>query len=399
MTDHPERAGPASPAGWAPLPMSTERNLRLRRGALAELALLFLKLGTVSFGGPAAHIALMEEETVARRKWFPRAQFLDMIAATNLIPGPNAAEMAIWIGYLRARWSGLLVAGLAFILPGALLSSLLAWAYSRYGALPELRHVLGYGVHPAVLVIILAAAVRLGRSALAQWWWGLWTGAGFALALLGVDPVWVLLGAGTLAVLRRALVRIPPALFALGALIGEGLFPTPTAGAVGLFFLRVGALLFGSGMMLFAFIEREIVGRGWLTAGQLTDAIAAGQVTPGPVLSSATFIGWLLAGPGGAALATGAVFLPAFLIVAFLGPLLPRLQKRRGAREFLNGVSAAVVGVILAVTVRLALGVPWDVGTALLLATSAGLVFLAKWPAWSVVILGLAVGGLRYLAG
>lgn len=370
-----------------------------RRSALAELALLFLKLGAVSFGGPAAHIALMEEEIVVRRKWLPRAQLLDMIAATNLIPGPNAAEMAIWIGYLRARWSGLVVAGLAFILPGALASSLLAWVYGRYGALPELQHVLRYGVHPAVLVVILAAAVRLGRSAIPRWWWGLWTGAGFALAMLGVDPLWILIGAGLIAVVRKVLPRLSTGLLTAGALIGEAVPPGPTAGTVGLFFLKVGALLFGSGMMLFAFIEREVVGRGWLTASQLADAIAAGQVTPGPVLSSATFIGWLLAGPGGAALATGAVFLPAFLIVAFLGPLLPRLQKRRGAREFLNGVSAAVVGVILAVTVRLALGVPWDVGVALLLTTSAGLVFLAKWPAWGVILLGLAVGGLRYLVG
>jgi len=366
---------------------------------LAELALLFLKLGSVSLGGPAAHIALMEEETVARRKWLPRAQFLDMIAATNLIPGPNAAEMAIWIGYLRARWAGLVVAGLAFILPGALVSSLLAWAYARYGALPELEHVLGYGVHPAVLAVILAAAGRLGRSALPRWWWGLWTAAGFALAMLGVDPLWILLGAGLIAVARKALPRLSASLLAAGALVGGAVPGGPNAGAVGLFFLRVGALLFGSGMMLFAFIEREIVGRGWLTAAQLTDAIAAGQVTPGPVLSSATFIGWLLAGPGGAALATGAVFLPAFLIVAFLGPLLPRLQKRQGVREFLNGVSAAVVGMILAVTVRLALGVSWDVGTSLLLAASGGLVFFAKWPAWAVVGLGLAVGGLRYGVG
>ncbi len=368
-----------------------------RTGALVELALLFAKLGAVSFGGPAAHIALMEEETVTRRGWIPREQFLDMIAATNLIPGPNAAEMAIWIGYLRARWRGLVVAGLAFILPGALLSALLAWGYSRYGALPELQRVLSAGVHPAVLAVIVGAAVRLGRSALPRWWWGIWTGGAFALALLGADPVWVLLGGGLVAALRRAFGRLSPNLLAAGALAGEGLPPTP--GAVGVFFLKVGALLFGSGMMLFAWVEREVVGRGWLTAGQLADAIAAGQITPGPVLSSATFIGWLLGGPAGAALATAAVFLPAFLIVAFLGPLLPRLRRVPAVREFLNGVSAAVVGLILAVTIRLALGVTWDLGAAALAMASAGLVFLAKWPAWGVVVLGLAVGGLRYFVG
>lgn len=378
---------------------AANRTRGLRQRTLAELTLLFLKLGAVSLGGPAAHIALMEEETVARRKWLPRAQFLDMVAATNLIPGPNAAEMAIWIGYLRARWAGLVIAGVAFVVPGALFSSVLASVYARYGALPELEQVLGHGVHPAVLAVILAAAGRLGRSALSQWWWGLWTAAGFALAMFGVDPLWVLLGAGLIAVARKALPRLSTGLLAAGALVGGSVPGGPTTGEVGLFFLRVGALLFGSGMMLFAFIEREIVGRGWLTAAQLTDAIAAGQVTPGPVLSSATFIGWLLAGPGGAALATGGVFLPAFLVVACLGPILPRLQKRPGVREFLNGVSAAVVGVILAVTVRLALGVSWDVGTLVLLTLSSGLVFFAKWPAWAVVGLGLAIGGLRYVVG
>lgn len=173
--------------------------------------------------------------------------------------------------------------------------------------------------------------------------------------MLGVDPVWILLGAGAPAVLRQAFLRLPWGLFTIGVWIGGA---GPSAGAVGLFFLKAGALLFGSGMMLFAFVERELVGRGWLTARQLADAIAAGQVTPGPVLSSATFLGWLLAGPAGTALATGAVFLPAFLIIALLGTLLPRLQRRREVQEFLRGVSAAVVGVILAVTVRLALNVP-----------------------------------------
>ncbi len=376
--------------------MQQEVRASVRKSGLAELVLLFLKLGLVSFGGPVAHIALMEEETVHRRKWLSHTQFLDMVATTNLIPGPNATEMAIWIGYLRARWPGLLLAGWAFILPGALLSALLAWIYVRYGTLPALERVLSYGVHPAVLVVILAAAVRLGRSALPRWWWALWTAGGFALALLGVDPVWILLGAGALAVLRQAFLRLPLGLHAAGAWIGGA---GPTAGSVSLFFLKVGALLFGSGMMLFAFVERELVGRGWLTARQLANAIAAGQVTPGPVLSSATFLGWLLAGPAGAVLATVTVFLPAFLIIAFLGPLLPRLQRRREVQEFLRVVSAAVVGAILAVTVRLALTVPWDVGTGLLFAVSAALVWKARWPAWAVVGLGLAVGALRYILG
>ncbi len=264
-----------------------------RGGTLAELGLLFLRLGAVSFGG-----RWLTRGDGCPPGGVPRGQFLDMVAATNLIPGPDAAEMAIWIGYLRARWSGLLVAGLAFILPGALLSSLLPWVYGRYGGLPELQRVLRYGVHPAVLVVFLAAAVRLGRSALPRWGWGLRAGGGFALALLGVDPLWIPIGAGPAAVARRAFPRSWARFLAAGPLVGGG-SPRPPGGHRGPVLCQGGALLFGSGMMLFAFIEREVVGQGWLTARPLAHAIAADQVTPGPVLSSATFIGWLLGGPGG----------------------------------------------------------------------------------------------------
>lgn len=379
--------------------LAKERTPDRARGGLTEVALLFLKLGAVSFGGPAAHVALMEDETVERRGWLSREHFLDMVAATNLVPGPNAAEMASWLGYLRAGWAGLLVGGLAFILPGAVLSALLAWIYQRYGVLPGLQRVLAYGLHPAVLAVILAAATRLGRAALAPWWWGLWGAWGLALGLLGVDPLWILLGAGVIALLRRVPLRGAAAVLAVGGALREAVSAGPSAGVVGLFFLKVGALLFGSGMMLYAFIEREIVTRGWLTSGQLIDAVAAGQITPGPVLSSASFIGWLLAGPGGAVLATVGVFLPAFLIIAALGPILPRIQRRTWARDFLRGVSAAVVGAIVAVAVRLALGVAWNVGTGFLFAASLGLVLVARWPTWAVVLIGLAVGGVRYALG
>jgi chromate transporter len=364
---------------------------------LAEVGGLFLKLGTISVGGPAAHIALMEEETVERRRWLTREQFLDMVAAVNLVPGPNAAEMAIWLGHMRAGWAGFLVGGAAFILPAAFLSALLAWAYQRYGALPELHRVFALGIHPAVLGVILAAAMRLGRAALTHWSWGLWTAGALALSLIGADPVRILLGAGAAALLRRWFPQGAGGLLAVGVL--PGMAGGPDVGAVALFFLKVGALLFGTGMMLYAFIERELVALGWLTPAQLIDAVAVGQMTPGPVLSSATFIGWLLAGPGGAAVATAAIFLPSFVIVAVLSPSLPRIRRWPGAREFLAGVSAAVVGVIAAVAVRLAWGMHWDVGTGILFPVGLGLLLFGRWPAWAVVLAGAMVGAVRYLAG
>jgi len=374
------------------------------RRRLWEVAALFLKMGTISFGGPAAHIALMETETVRKRNWLTREYFMDLLSAVNLVPGPNATEMAIHIGYLRAGWPGLIVGGAAFILPAALISGALAWAYVTYGSLPQ-ANALFYGINPAIIAIIVAATYRLGKSAIKDWRLALLAALCLAASLLGVDQVVILLAGGLAGVLMYARPQAPGA--ALLAWIAPGLpvaLPLSALAAddrligLGLFFLKVGALLFGSGMVLFAFIQRDVVNQlGWLTQRQLVDAIAVGQMTPGPVLSSATFIGYLVSGWAGAVVATVAVFLPSFFITAFLGRYLPRIRKWPLGQAFLKGINAAVVALILAVAIGLARTAVPD-APALLIA-AAGLVLLLRYRAetWRLVAGGAAVGLIRFL--
>ncbi len=366
---------------------------------LREVAALFLKLGTVSFGGPAAHIALMEQETVSRRGWLTREHFLDLLAATNLVPGPNAVEMASHIGFVHAGWPGLVVGGASFILPAFCISLALAWAYVRFGSLPQVA-TLFYGINPIVLAIVLVATYRLGRAALRDWRAAVLAALCLLAALLGVHEVVVLLAAGAAGVLIYEGKRLSGRFAALGFLLGPlsaSLTPDGRLLPLGLFFLKVGSLLFGSGMLLYAFIQRDLVIRyGWLNQQQLVDAIAAGQMTPGPVLSSATFIGYLLAGLPGAVVATVAVFLPSFVIVALVGPWIPRLRRSSIAQASLRGVNAAVVALILSVSVALLRTAIVDVWTALLLA--AGVLALLRFrPNTLWLVLGGAVCGLvRY---
>ncbi len=367
---------------------------------LLEIAALFLKLGTISFGGPAAHIALMEQEVVNKRGWLSREHFLDLLAATNLVPGPNATEMAIHIGFLRAGWPGLFAGGLAFIVPAFLISLALSMLYVRLGALPK-GAALFYGINPAVMAIILTATYRLGRTAIKDKMTVAVSVACLAAALLGVNEVVLLLAAGVAGILIYArphwpwlavltpslgspgLAVLPGAVFALAPYLDDRLV------RLTLFFLKVGALIFGSGMVLFAFIQRDVVnGYGWLTEQQLLDAIAVGQMTPGPVLSSATFIGYLVARVPGAAVSTIAVFLPSFVIVALIGPWIPRLRQSPVAQAFLRGVNAAVVALILAVSLTLFRSAVVDVWTAIIVA--AGLVALLR---FRVNTLWLIVGG------
>ena len=355
------------------------------------------RLGLTSFGGPAGHIALMEHEAVRRRNWVARDEFLEMVAVTNLIPGPNATELAIQLGYVRSGWWGFLLAGAAFILPASLLSALLAWIYLRSGSLPSVQTVFCLGIQPVALAIILTATWRLGRTALRDWTWALWGAAALAGELAGVDATWILLGAGLASLARAGLLSRGMGPLAFLALVGPGNTAPATAHTpvpVGLFFLKVGALLFGSGMVLFAFVEKGLVGGGWLTSGQLADAIAVGQMTPGPVLSSATFIGWLLAGPLGAVAATLGAFLPAFGLMSVIAPHFRRLRRHAWLREALSGVSAAVVGIMLGMAVRIGLGMAWDAGTAVL-SLGALLLLLVRSPAWAVVLLGAGAGALR----
>lgn len=374
------------------------------RQRLWEVAALFLKLGTISFGGPAAHIALMEAETVRRRNWLTREYFLDMLSATNLVPGPNATEMAIHIGYLRAGWPGLLVGGAAFMLPAALISGALAWLYVTYGSLPQVGAIF-YGINPAILAIVVAATYRLGKTAIRDWRLAALAAACLAAALLGVDQVVVLLAAGVAGILLYAgpwragaasLVLIAPGLPALlpaGALTAQDRLP-----ALALFFLKVGALLFGSGMVLFAFIQQDVVNRlGWLTQRQLVDAIAVGQMTPGPVLSSATFIGYLVSGWGGAVVATIAVFLPSFFITALLGKYLPKVRNWALGQAFLKGVNAAVVALIVAVAIGLARSAVPDIPAAAIAAASLVLLLRYRAETWWLVAGGAALGLVRLL--
>jgi len=356
-------------------------------GRLAELARLFLKLGLIGFGGPAAHIAMMEEEVVERRRWLTREHFLDLVGATNLIPGPNSTEMAIHVGYLRCGWAGLATAGICFILPAVLITTGFAWAYVTFGSLPEVVPFL-FGIKPALIAIILAAVWRLGRTA-AKDTPLLGLGCAVAVAsLLGLNEIAVLvLGgvtgmlwfgrAGSLAAL--AWVSASATGSAAAAAGGAGAAgATVSLAKLGLFFLKVGAVLYGSGYVLVAFLEGGLVrDYGWLTEAQLMDAIAIGQLTPGPVLSTATFVGYLLAGVPGAAVATAGIFLPSFLFVAALSLVLPRLRRSRWMAAFLDAVNMSSVALMAAVTVKLSVST------------------LTNWPAW-VIALAAAGAGLRW---
>jgi chromate transporter len=348
-----------------------------RRKRLLELAALFLRLGFTAFGGPAAHIAMMEDEVVARRQWLTREEFLDLLGATNLIPGPNSTEMAIHIGHRRAGWPGLIVAGTCFIVPAVLIVSAIAWGYVRFGTLPRSTAILD-GVKPVVLAIVTQALWRLGRSLMKSWALGALAAAAVAASLLGVDELAILAGCGLVVGVARAR-RAPrlTTLFPLGGLAATGsAAATATVGLLPLFlvFLKIGSVLFGSGYVLLAFLRSDLVERyHWLTNSQLLDAVSIGQVTPGPVFTTATFIGWVLRGPVGALIATVGIFLPAFIFVAVSGPLVPRIRRSRVAGAVLDGVNVGSLALMATVT--------WQLGR-----TS-----IVSWWAIALAILSLAV--------
>ena len=375
------------------------------RGASREVALLFLKLGTVAFGGPAAHLAMMEDEVVRRRGWLTPEEFLDLVGATNLIPGPNSTELAIHIGHRRAGSAGLVVAGVCFILPAFLIVTAMAWAYVQYGTMPAARGLLA-GVQPVVLAIILQALWRLGRTALkSPSLWVLAAGA-TALTFLGVNELIVLFGSGALWLGWRAarstprsgtataLAFWPLAVSAPAATAATAAFSATTLFLV---FLKVGAVLFGSGYVLLAFLRADLVERlGWLTEAQLLQAVAVGQLTPGPVFTTATFVGYVLSGPTGAVLATVGIFLPAFVFVAASAPLLPRLRASRTAAGFLDAVNVASLALMAAVT--------WHLGRhalttlpSIALATLALVLLRARvnaaWLVLAGALVGLVIGG------
>jgi chromate transporter len=373
--------------------------------ALLDLTRLFLKLGTLGFGGPAAHIALMEDEVVRRRGWLSRERFLDLLGATNLIPGPNSTEMAIHVGHERAGWRGLVVAGVAFILPAFLIVLACAWAYTRYGTLPAAEGLLR-GVKPVIIAIVFQALWGLGRTAARTRPVAAVGLLALAAAAAGVHELAVIFGAGALVALLASARLGRGRRQANGVLampLGAVALASATTGAAPfgltslfLVFLKIGSVLFGSGYVLLAFLRADlVVRRGWLTEGQLLDAVAVGQITPGPVFTTATFVGYLLGGFQGAVLATVGIFLPAFVFVALSGPLVLRIRRSPVAGAFLDGVNAAGVALMALVTAQLARAAIVDAWTAAIAA--GGAVLLVRFrasPAWLVPaggVLGLVL--------
>jgi chromate transporter len=371
------------------------------RASLGELARVFLRLGVTAFGGPAAHIAMMEDEFVRRRRWLTHEKFLDLLGAANLIPGPSSTELAVYIGYEQAGWRGLLLGGACFILPAALMVGAIAWAYVRFGRLPELADML-YGIKPVVIGVIVQALWALAPKAVkeSKVLGAIAVGA-CAASALGVDALLVLVGGGVATVLARrafdgsknngaARVFLVPA-----AAAGAASTAVPV-GLLTLFltFVKIGALVFGSGYVLLAFLRADLVERlHWLSEPQLIDAIAVGQVTPGPVFTTATFIGYVVGGVWGAVLATLGIFLPGFVLVAITRPLIARIRRSVVAAAFLDGVNVASLSLMTVVTFQLARAALVDLPTIFI--AIVGAVILIRWKVNSTwLVAGAAVIGV-----
>jgi chromate transporter len=363
---------------------------------LTEVASLFLKLGFTAFGGPAAHIGIMHDEIVVRRKWLTDEEFLDLLGATNLIPGPNSTEMAIHIGYRRAGWPGLLAGGFGFIAPATLITLMLAWLYVQYGTTPQLEWLM-YGIKPVVIAIIAQALWTLGRKAFKT---KLALIAGimvFALYFLGFNEIALLFAGGIIVMLIVNIQRIqkinPAILIPLGGITLAQNIPFSLS-TLFLIFLKIGSVLYGSGYVLLAFLRNDFVLRlGWLTDQQLIDAVAIGQVTPGPLFTAATFIGYLLGGTSGALLATLGIFLPSFIFVLISNPLIPKIRNSVWMSSLLDGVNASSLGLMAAVTFQLAFSSLTDFPTVLIAIVS--LVLLLRYKINSTwLIAGGALTGL-----
>jgi chromate transporter len=367
------------------------------RTSLTELAFLFLRLGATAFGGPAAHIAMMREEVVRRREWLSDQQFLDLLGATNLIPGPNSTELAIHIGWGRRRWAGLVVAGVSFIVPAMLITGALAWAYVRYGELPETGWLL-WGAKPVIVAVVAQAVWPLTRTAARTSMLRIVGVGAAAAAALGANELMILFASGLVVAalrgwtgqrespVRQLLPGVPAALgtATLSAITLPGLF---------WIFLKIGSVLFGSGYVLLAFLRSDLVQRlHWLTEGQLLDAVGAGQVTPGPVFTTATFIGYVLAGPSGALVATCGIFLPAFIFVAISGPLVTKVRSSPTLGAFLDGVNVASLALMAVVTAQLARAAVVDLPTALLGALAVVLLLRFKLGSAGLILGGAGAG-------
>jgi chromate transporter len=393
----PEPGREPQEAGTPPEPgRRTATDPRLR-----ELALLFLKIGTIGFGGPAAHIAMMHDEVVRRRAWIGEQEFLDLVGTTNLVPGPNSTELAIYLGYARARWKGLVVAGACFILPAFAIVLALAWSYVRYGQTPAASGLL-YGITPVVVAIVAWALIGLARTALRGPLTALVGAAAVACYLLGVNELLILAAGAAVVMLVRARPAWPGRACMLLPLLlagqGGAVAHDGRLGRLLLIFLKIGSVLYGSGYVLLAFLRGDFVERlGWLTQSQLLDAVSIGQLTPGPLFTTATFVGYVAAGFPGAALATIGIFLPSFMFVALLTRVVGRIRDRDWSAALLDGVNAAALGLMA--------GVTWQLGrTALVDPLTAALfagALLALWrlrlnSVW-LIAAGAAVGLARAL--
>jgi chromate transporter len=359
--------------------------LQTREATLPELALAFLKLGTIAFGGPAAHLAMMEEEFVRRRQWITHAEFLDRLATANLIPGPSSTEVAIFIGQMKRGWRGLVVAGACFIIPATLMVSAIAWAYVRYGSLPHVQGIL-YGIKPVVVAIVIQALGKLSRTGLRTPLLAVIAVIAATLNVAGMSPIAVLIVAGALAAAALAMKgRLLSASFLSAASVTTpkfwvtaiAIFAVAAAFPVSLLrlflsFLKIGSVVFGSGYVLLAFLRTEFVEHlRWLTDQQLLDAVAVGQFTPGPVFTTATFIGYIVAGWSGAIIATLGIFLPGFVLVWLSGPLIPRLRRSPLFSAALDGVVAGSLALIAVVA--------WQLGKA----------SLVDWPTLAIFAVSL----------
>jgi chromate transporter len=365
---------------------------------LVELARLFLKLGIIGFGGPAVHIAMMKEEVVTKKKWMTEQYFLDLVGATNLIPGPNSTEMAIHIGQERAGWRGLLVAGLCFIFPAVLITGFFAWMYKKYGQLPEIQPFI-YGIKPAIITIILFAIFPLAKKSLKTIELYIIGALVLALSLLKFNELYLLFGAGFLALfvfgIKNKLFQNTNVNFTPIAILPFSIAPNTSVsnGSLFLIFLKIGAILYGSGYVLFAFLDSELVATGILSRHQLIDAIAIGQFTPGPVFSSVTFIGYQINYWTGAVLATIGIFLPSFLFVALLNPLVKAMRRSVLFAVFLDAVNVASVAIILAVCVDMGMTTITDWRTICIGLTSIVIAFWFKNINSSLIVIGGSVLG------
>lgn len=324
---------------------------------LKEIAKLFLKLGIIGFGGPAVHIAMMQDEVVVKKKWLNEQHFLDLIGATNLIPGPNSTEMAIHIGHEKAGWKGLIVAGICFIFPAVIITGFFAFLYKEYGQIPEIKPFL-YGIKPAIIAIILSAIFPLAKKSLKTIQLGIIGAVVLLLSLLNYNEIILMFGAGIIALLIYYLKQntnkninafIPLTLFQFS----NNNLISPTNLNLFLIFLKIGAILYGSGYVLFAFLDAELVASGLLSRTQLIDAIAVGQFTPGPVFSSVTFIGYQINGFSGAIISTIAIFIPSFIFVALLNPLVKKMRNSKMFSTFLDAINVASIAIIISICLEM----------------------------------------------